>query len=221
MLVTLDHCLIWVAMERTPRTTLDSTQPPAYGLDSIRQLAGPFAQDLLAKYIRNQAIWVCPSLNLNEHFSQCPWTATATHRTDLYRVCDDVGMSSITPPTSYMYPCCTWKVNSYTTAPLTDTEFTFLGGGPDPYNSGQVDPPWSESRILRPSKCSMFWDMPCWETLSASLQDPNALLSNTTDLAHKTGANVVFFDGHVKAIMPTGQFFPDRICDGFGLDYIW
>ncbi len=34
---------------------------------------GPFAQDLLFRYIKNQGVWMCPTYALNEHFPTCEW----------------------------------------------------------------------------------------------------------------------------------------------------
>ncbi len=206
-----DYNLMWAAMNNKIFPDLSSNVPGA-GLDVPRSW-GPYAQDLLFKYVRNQAVWMCPSLAMNERYPTCEWNVPGVdaHHSENFRAMDSIGQTQTSTPTTYMWRYWRWHV--YTDSPPS-------GGNAVDYTqtlgASGTTPPMGDADVVTPSKCPMFWDQPCWRPAhptAASVQQ---------SLAHQIGANVVYFDGHVKAVIPSATILPQLLAQGFnGLPYIW
>lgn len=107
-------------------------------------LNGPFQQDLLHPYLKNTAVWLCPSLKPN---MLCPEAPGHNNVYGSYRYIDNRGIR-VKAASNYMWIHNYWSVRKGTHVPVSGT---------------------STSKIIRPSKAMMFLEFPYWNPMPHSL----------------------------------------------------
>ena len=165
------HGRIWWILEQGGSTTDPGTN------------AGPYLQDLVGrKYIKNQAVWLCPSMNKSQFWSQNPNALTGAKDISQYHVYENCG---IVPPGGAA------SVNGY--AP-TNYRWTHVRARPDYFQTGPQQLPVSgtlASAMRQSSKVVILVEFPYWNGA------PHSIVDSRTG-SYSSAVNVAFYDGHVK-----------------------
>jgi prepilin-type N-terminal cleavage/methylation domain-containing protein/prepilin-type processing-associated H-X9-DG protein len=140
----------------------------AHGMHDESTANGPYAIDLLGRYLRNKNIWLCPSRSANETVPAAQlWTNQGPF---------------------------TWAVNCGGSSANRDvpSNYIWIHYLPSWVNPRNAQLPGfrvsgsSVSLVKHSSKAAMFVEMPYWD---------RAVVPH--NLSGKAGVNMVFFDGHV------------------------
>lgn len=108
-------------------------------MDSM-PISGPFMQDLLAKYVRSSAVWLCPSVKPNDKIPPPPDHPTVI---GIYRTWTTGTGAGKDTPTNYAWNHMRYKKGN-------TTGVTIMVSGT------------SVSLIVRPTKAVMFTEFPYW-----------------------------------------------------------
>lgn len=136
-------------------------------LELNRNGKGPYIQDNLHSYLKNDQIWLCPSLN---PAMRLPDFGVGSENYSKYTWSQDRGTyGGIKSYSNYMW------------VHLLST--------------GRIVSGTSASDIVRPSKATMFFELPYWGS-PPHFNTPGLALRGRT-----MGGNVGFYDGHVKFII--------------------
>ncbi|MHB9038583.1 MAG: prepilin-type N-terminal cleavage/methylation domain-containing protein [Armatimonadota bacterium] len=148
---------------------------------------GSYMQDKLRKYVRNSEIWMCPSIDVKAKLP--PWpgkpydqhTMSENGRYDIvyYKI-----NKRWPDPSNYMWVHYVYDSKRPEIAPIT------VSGS-------------RTSKIKRPSKATMLFELPYWD----NAKTPHQMGGN--------GVNVSFFDGHVRAVRSSQHLFTDICWQGW------
>ena len=150
-----------------------------------------FLPNLIANYVKNDKIWVCPSYDMEKEWKVgtvanitlisnsihtsggTKWSALATDIVTKTGVdpADSAAMNHIDPPTSYMYNAWTKK-----------------GDGSQFVISGSI-----EATCVNPAEAAIAWD-----AVSGFSADGTA--TGKAQFAHGNSICVLYVDGHTKAV---------------------
>lgn len=138
--------------------------------------SGPFIQDRLSKYVRNNDVWLCPSLKPGQKIPRDPASLPFDHYT--YGQNCGTSVAAVGAASNYM-----WMYAHWYTGPVTGkgddnkaTDHVLIGGLPT-------------ARVTRPSLAMLFMEFPYWTP------SPHKVIDRR---GYHVAVTTSFFDGHVK-----------------------
>ena len=146
---------------------------------------GPYMQDLLAKYVKNSEVWLCPSVKKETKFPANPTGAYPAY--EKYTFADNCGWTQREAASNYMWiherlDSKNWAIHYP------------VSGSPT-------------ALVRTPSKAMMFLEMPYWVWTPHKTDDKGGFTSGTVDVA--------FYDGHVKLTRNSDHAFLLLACQGW------